>query len=143
MDLDRGALARLDRRLLAGLNREERFQMVRVPVTPATWSTWKRYCDIAGISMGRGKAALIDHELAAVLGEPNSQSGSWFEQQAQQPWRNAKQRSPSERISSPQPSTGYSVGANICEIASASWRPVNGTWSRRRNWPVSPFARSR
>ncbi len=31
MDLDRGALANLDRRLLAGLERDERFQMVRVP----------------------------------------------------------------------------------------------------------------
>lgn len=38
MDLDRGTLARLDRHLLAGLDRDERFQMVRVPVTPATWS---------------------------------------------------------------------------------------------------------
>ena len=83
MDLERGMLARLDRRLLAGLNREERFQMVRVPVTPATWSTWKRYCDIAGVSMGRAISALIDHELTAVIGEPSSGSGSWFEEQAQ------------------------------------------------------------
>lgn len=81
MDLERGALARLDRRLLAGLDREERFHMVRVPVTPATWSTWKRYCDIAGISMGRAIAALIDHELASVLGD--SSGGSGFEEQAQ------------------------------------------------------------
>jgi len=64
MDLDRGTLARIDRRLLAGLDRDKRFQMVRVPVTPAKWSTWKRYCDAAGISMGRAIAALIDHELA-------------------------------------------------------------------------------
>jgi hypothetical protein len=64
MDLDRATLAKPDRRKLAGLNREERFQMVRVPVTPATWSTWKRYCDIAGISMGRAISALVDHELA-------------------------------------------------------------------------------
>jgi hypothetical protein len=74
-------LARLDRRLLAGLDREERFQMVRVPVTPATWSTWKRYCDIAGISMGRAISALVDQELAAVVGVPSSESGSWFEEQ--------------------------------------------------------------
>jgi hypothetical protein len=83
MDLDRGTLARLDRRLLAGLGRDKQFQMVRVPVTPAMWSTWKRYCDIAGISMGRAIAALIDDELASVLGELNSKSGSWFEDQAQ------------------------------------------------------------
>lgn len=55
--------------------------MVRVPVTPATWSTWRRYCDIAGISMGRAIAALIDHDLASVLGD--SSGGSGFEEQAQ------------------------------------------------------------
>jgi hypothetical protein len=81
MDLERGMLARLDRRLLAGLDPEERFQMVRVPVTPATWSTWKRYCDIAGVSMGRAISALVGHELAAVVGVPSGESGSWFEEQ--------------------------------------------------------------
>jgi hypothetical protein len=40
--------------------------MVRVPVSSATWSTWKRYCAAAGISMGRAIAALIDRELANV-----------------------------------------------------------------------------
>lgn len=83
MDLSRGTLARLDRRLLAGLAREERFQMVRVPVTPATWSTWRRYCYIAGISMGRAIAALIDHELSSVLGEPDGGSGLAFDEQSQ------------------------------------------------------------
>ena len=82
MDLDRGALARLDRRLLAGLGRDERFQMVRVPVTPAKWATWKRYCDTAGISMGRAIAALIDHELVSVLGDRSDGPVSMFEQQA-------------------------------------------------------------
>ena len=72
MDLDRGVLARIDRRLLAGLDRDERFQMVRVPVTPAKWSTWKRYCDAAGISMGRAIVALIDHELASKLDTPGA-----------------------------------------------------------------------
>ena len=83
MDLDRGTLASLDRRLLAGLDRDERFQMVRVPVTPAKWSTWKRYCDAAGISMGRAIAALIDHELASMFGDSSGGAGSLFEEQAQ------------------------------------------------------------
>jgi hypothetical protein len=83
MDLDRGTLARLDRRLLAGLGRDERFQMVRVPVTPAKWSTWKRYCDTVGISMGRAIATLIDRELASVFGNSSDGAGSMFEQQAQ------------------------------------------------------------
>jgi hypothetical protein len=69
MDLDRGTLARIDRKLLAGLDQGETFQMVRVPVAAAKWSTWKRYCDAAGISMGRAILALIDRELVIVLGE--------------------------------------------------------------------------
>lgn len=69
MDLDRGTLARIDRKLLAGLGQDETFQMVRVPVTAAKWATWKRYCDAAGISMGRVIMALIDHELVSVFGK--------------------------------------------------------------------------
>jgi hypothetical protein len=69
MDLDRRALANLDRRLLAGLDRDEGFQMVRVPVSPAKWSTWRRYCATAGVSMGRAIIALIDRELASVAGD--------------------------------------------------------------------------
>ena len=40
--------------------------MVRLPVSPAKWSTWKRYCGAAGISMGRAIVALMDRELASV-----------------------------------------------------------------------------
>ena len=69
MDLDRGTLARVDRKLLAGLGQDETFRMVRVPVTEAKWSTWKRYCDAAGISMGRAIMTLIDRELVSVFGE--------------------------------------------------------------------------
>ena len=69
MDLDRGTLARVDRKLLSGLGQEEAFRMVRVPVTEAKWSTWKRYCDAAKISMGRAIMALIDRELVSVFGE--------------------------------------------------------------------------
>ncbi|MGH8870671.1 MAG: hypothetical protein ACRDWS_01685 [Acidimicrobiia bacterium] len=69
MDLDRGTLARVDRRLLARLGGDEHFRMVRVPVTAAKWSTWKRYCDAAGVSMGRAIAAHIDRELVSVFGE--------------------------------------------------------------------------
>lgn len=68
MDLDRGTLARIDRKLLAGLGQDEAFRMVRVPVTTAKWSTWRRYCDAAGISMGRAMVTLIDRELASVFG---------------------------------------------------------------------------
>jgi len=69
MDLDRDTLARIDRKLLAGLGNDEAFRTLRVPATGAKWATWKRYCDAAGISMGRAVAALIDAELLSVFGE--------------------------------------------------------------------------
>lgn len=69
MELDRGTLARIDRKLLAGLDQGETFQMVRVPVTAAKWATWKRYCDAAGVSMGRAIMTLIERELVSVFGE--------------------------------------------------------------------------
>jgi len=67
MGLDRGVLARVDRRLLAGLGGDETWRMVRIPTTPAMWATWRRYCETAGMSMGRAIAMLIGHELARVV----------------------------------------------------------------------------
>lgn len=75
MDLDRGSLARLDRKLLAGLGQDETYRMVRVPVTGSKWSTWKRYCESVGISTGRAIATLIDHELSGLLGDFDG--GGW------------------------------------------------------------------
>lgn len=69
MDLELGMLARIDRKLLAGLGQDETYRMVRVPTTASKWSTWKRYCDSAGISMGRAIVTLIDRELVSVFGE--------------------------------------------------------------------------
>ena len=67
-DLDRGALAKIDRRVLSGLGHEEVYQMVRVPVSEALWSTWRRYCEALGVSMGRAVSGLIAHELQTVVG---------------------------------------------------------------------------
>jgi hypothetical protein len=66
MDLDRGTLARIDRKLLSELGHTETWQMVRVPASAAMWATWRRYCAALGISMGRAIARLIVHELGAV-----------------------------------------------------------------------------
>lgn len=52
MDVDLGALAKIDRKMLSGLDHEESWQMVRVPVSDAMWSTWRRYCGALGVSMG-------------------------------------------------------------------------------------------
>ena len=82
MDLDRGTLARIDRKLLAGLSDDETYRTLRVPVTDATWSTWKRYCDTAGVSMGRAVAMLIDRQLISVFGDVASDELPVFAQQA-------------------------------------------------------------
>ena len=82
MDLGRGALARIDRKLLASLGEQESFQMVRVPETPAKWSTWKRYCESVGISMGRAVILLIDRELIAVFGDVTGDGRPVFAQRA-------------------------------------------------------------
>jgi hypothetical protein len=68
MDLDRGALAKIDRGILSGLDHDERSQMVRVSVSEAVWSMWRRYCKALGVAMGRGVAELIAHELGTVAG---------------------------------------------------------------------------
>ena len=75
MDLDRGTLARIDRKLLANLGDDEALRTLRVPATGAKWATWKRYCDAVGISMGRAVAILIDRELLSVFGEHTA--GEW------------------------------------------------------------------
>jgi uncharacterized protein YecA (UPF0149 family) len=68
MGIDRGNLSRIDRKLLAGLQTDEEWRVVRLPVSEALWSAWKRYSSAIGISMGRGLATLIERELEAVLG---------------------------------------------------------------------------
>lgn len=69
MDLGWGTLANIDRKLLSGLGRGESYRMVRLPVSDAVWSTWKRFCSAAGIPMGRAIALLIDRELVGVVGD--------------------------------------------------------------------------
>lgn len=84
MDLDRGVLARIDRKLLAGLDQDETYRMVRIPVAAAKWSTWTRYCDSAGISMGRAIVTLIDWELVSVLGDQTDDRMPLFAEHAEE-----------------------------------------------------------
>ena len=56
--------------------------MVKVPVSDATWSTWRRYCDVVEVTMGQGIAGLVVHELATVVdqgGDDRSVFGSEME----------------------------------------------------------------
>lgn len=84
MGLDRGTLARIDRRLFAGLGRDETYRMVRVPVTASTWSTWRRYCESVGVWMGRAIAMLIDRELVSVFGDQTDDHVPVFAEQAEE-----------------------------------------------------------
>jgi hypothetical protein len=69
MALDRGTLTRIDRRVFAELAHTGGVQAVKVPVSDAVWSTWRRYCEAIGLSMGEGVAGLIAHELETVVGD--------------------------------------------------------------------------
>ena len=92
MNLDRGTLARIDRKLLASLGNDEAFRSLRVPASVAKWATWKRYCDSVGVSMGRAVAMLMDRELLSVFGEHTA--GEWpvFVQQAVKELENLEAR---------------------------------------------------
>ena len=84
MELDHGSLARINRKLLAGLGQDETYWMVRVPATEAKWSTWRRYCESAGISMGRAIVTLVDRELVSVLDNHPGDYQPVFAQQAEE-----------------------------------------------------------
>ena len=67
MVLGRGRLPKIDRKVFAELSHSNGVQAVKVPVSDAVWSTWRRYCDALGISMGIGVAGLIFDELDSVV----------------------------------------------------------------------------
>ena len=67
MALNRGTLSKIDRRVLAELDHGEGVQLVKVPLSEAVWSTWRRYCQAAGLTMGEGIAGLITHELGSLV----------------------------------------------------------------------------
>ena len=69
MALDRGTLAKVDRRVFAELGHTVATQTVKVPLSDAVWSTWRRYCAAIGLTMGEGIAGLIDFEFRALVGD--------------------------------------------------------------------------
>jgi hypothetical protein len=76
MALDRGMLARIDRRVLTELDHSDGVQVVKVPLSDAVWSTWRRYCDALGLTMGQAVAGLISHELTTVVQPPTGIAGT-------------------------------------------------------------------
>jgi len=84
MALDRGTLTRIDRRVFAELDHAGGGQAVKVPVSDAVWSTWRRYCQAIGLTMGEGVAGLIAHELETVVGNESDAIGVFAEQVARE-----------------------------------------------------------
>ena len=67
MTLNRQTLAKIDKQILSQLDHELGVQLVKVPVSDAVWSTWRRYCEAALIPMGRALAVLLHQELASLV----------------------------------------------------------------------------
>jgi hypothetical protein len=84
MALDRGRLAKIDRRVFAELDHADGVQAVKVPVSDAVWSTWRRYCDAMGLSMGDGVAELILDELESVIDVDGAHNQVFAEQASRQ-----------------------------------------------------------
>lgn len=78
MAMNRGTLAKIDRRILSEFDHLVGVQLVKVPVSDAVWSTWRRYCEVIGLTMGAGIGGLIDHELRTVVGESGGEDGPVF-----------------------------------------------------------------
>jgi hypothetical protein len=66
--------------------------MVRVPVTASKWATWRRYCESAGISMGRAIGAMIDQELVGVFGNHAGDYLPVFAEQAEEELARRRER---------------------------------------------------
>ena len=69
MTLNRQTLAKIDKQILSQMDHDEGVQLVKVPVSEAVWSTWRRYCEAVGIPMGRALAVLLHQELASLVDE--------------------------------------------------------------------------
>ncbi len=131
--MDRRLLAKVDRRLLSEMDHTEGVQLVKVPVSDAVWSTWRRYCDAVGVSMGRGLAVLLQRELAAVVDED-------LEGALQRGWRSGRRVSPPGRPSWRTSRRSSAGGRPRSLLGSAGWpRHRDGRRSARycsrpRSW---------
>jgi len=84
MALDRGTLAKIDRRVFAEFGSTVATQAVKVPLSDAMWSTWRRYCQAVGLTMGEGISGLIDHELRTSIRELPGEGNPVFARQAEE-----------------------------------------------------------
>ncbi len=76
MTVNRQTLAKIDKRILSQMEHGEGVQLVKVPVSEAVWSTWRRYCEAVGIPMGRALSILLHQELISVVDVDLDRTGS-------------------------------------------------------------------
>lgn len=77
MALDRGTLAKIDRRVFAELDHGQNVHLAKVPLSEAVWSTWRRYCQAIGPGHGRGHRR-PDHPRTRHTREQRRASGDVF-----------------------------------------------------------------
>ena len=83
--------------MFAELDHAGGVQAVKVPVSDAMWSTWRRYCAAIGLSMGEGVAGLIALELKTVVGAGDDAGDVFAEQVARQAEERASRLDARER----------------------------------------------
>ena len=81
---DGGILSRMDWRVFAELAHAAGVQAVKVPVSDAVWSVWRRCCMAVGVSMSEGVTGLIAHEFETVGGDEDNARDVFAEQVARQ-----------------------------------------------------------
>ncbi len=59
-------------------------RLVKVPLSKAVWSTWRRYCAAIGVTMGAGVARLIMHELRMAVDGSSDADVAVFERQREE-----------------------------------------------------------
>lgn len=80
MTFERGILAIVDGKILTELDHGDGVRLVKAPLSKAAWSTWRRYCQALGRTMGRAIAGLIVHELGTLIGTADQRKAAYVTQ---------------------------------------------------------------
>ena len=97
-----------------------------MPATGAKWSTWKRYCDSAGVSMGRAVTLLIDRELFSVFGDVTGDDPPVFAPVPENSSRSERPRSSPGSVRRMRSKRGRERGVSGCDVGRMNSRPESG-----------------
>jgi len=120
MALDRGVLAKIDRQVFAELGHDAATQAVKIPLSDAAWSTWRRYCAAIGLTMGEAVAGLIVHELQAAIGDYTGGDAAVFAER-----REEEVASREAQVASRERNLA------VTEARLSEWTERLGTWERQ------------